>query len=111
MKPFKKGFVQKCAEYGIDKEAAKELFRKIAGDGVSPPAPPSNTVGQVGYGGGKTVVPAPANILANAKNLTAKTVPGQKALDSMAQAAQSGGGGPASAINARQDALGTALGN
>jgi len=30
MRPFKKGFITKCASYGIDKEAAKELFEKIA---------------------------------------------------------------------------------
>jgi hypothetical protein len=30
MKPFKKGFVVKCAEYGIDKETAKALFEKLA---------------------------------------------------------------------------------
>ena len=31
MKPFKKGFVTKCASYGIPKEEAKEMFSKIAG--------------------------------------------------------------------------------
>ena len=30
MTPFKKGFVEKCAEYGIEKEQAKELFKKVA---------------------------------------------------------------------------------
>jgi hypothetical protein len=30
MRPFKKGFVTKCASYGIPKDAAKELFDKIA---------------------------------------------------------------------------------
>jgi beta-phosphoglucomutase-like phosphatase (HAD superfamily) len=29
MEAFKRGFVQKCAEYGFDKEAAKELFKKM----------------------------------------------------------------------------------
>jgi hypothetical protein len=29
MHPFKRGFVEKCAEYGFDKEAAKELFKKV----------------------------------------------------------------------------------
>jgi hypothetical protein len=30
MNPFKKGFVLKCAQYGIEKEQAKDLFEKIA---------------------------------------------------------------------------------
>jgi len=29
MIPFKRGFVEKCAEFGFDKEAAKELFKKL----------------------------------------------------------------------------------
>ena len=29
MLPFKRGFVEKCAEFGIEKEAAKELFNKM----------------------------------------------------------------------------------
>jgi len=36
MKPFKRGFVEKCAEYGLDKAAAKELFNKIAAPGIDP---------------------------------------------------------------------------
>jgi len=31
MSPIKKGFVKRCAEYGMDKAAAKELFNKVAG--------------------------------------------------------------------------------
>ena len=36
MRPFKKGFVLKCAEYGLDKAAAKELFKKLAGTPNTP---------------------------------------------------------------------------
>jgi len=37
MRPFKKGFVTKCASYGIDKETAKALFEKLAEGGIIMP--------------------------------------------------------------------------
>jgi hypothetical protein len=60
MKPFKKGFVQKCAEYGIDKEVAKELFNKIA----NTPTDWIDNINQKGStlpaGAGTAPAPAPA---------------------------------------------------
>ena len=96
MHPFKKGFVLKCAEYGLDKEAAKALFKKIAGA--------SNTVGKTGLGGGKVVVSIPQQQLSNASNLTASTKPGQAALRQMTQMHN-----PAGNISANRDMLATAL--
>ncbi len=106
MHPFKKGFVLKCAEYGLDKSAAKELFKKLAG---APKLPPSNEAGQTGIGGGKVTAPAPVNLLANAPSLSAKTIPGRQALDSMEQLSNPYGGGPAANINANRNAVGSAL--
>jgi len=62
MHPFKKGFVIKCAEYGLDKSAAKELFMKLAGRIPSPAAmltpaetysTPGNIIQTIGVGAKK----------------------------------------------------------
>jgi hypothetical protein len=63
MRPFKKGFVLKCAQYGLDKSAAKELFEKIA----------------LGFAGGGAIAktPTPTPVPALTKGPVAPAMPTQ----------------------------------
>jgi hypothetical protein len=63
MHPFRKGFVLKCAEYGLDKPAAKELFKKLAGTPETPPEPEGDWIDKLKTSGPSTQATALAKPL------------------------------------------------